>query len=321
MSSGSIILPGATTSTVISTSTSLLSIVNYPHVATYNTSASNLGVTFTDTSTDPNGTSLADTWTYAWNFGDGTATTTATTTTIGNNQSHTYANAGTYTVTLVITDQYGVVSTKISTVTASNPPLGGTGGSTSGGSYFTSSSVVYNPPVILPTPIVATTTSTIPNTSITEEIKLPTTKYFFVSYLKVGMSGEEVSALQQMLKDYGYFTFNRITGYYGPITQAAVVKFQYAYNLAPYPGVVGPLTRAMLNSLQGNVVATTTLQIFTPNIPIEIKKEPVKSTSPIIPINKTIKKPPVIDIKPDAGFIEGVNFIFHKIYKSIFDGK
>ena len=53
---------------------------------------------FTNTSTI-----LYGTMTYQWNFGDGTIVTTA-------NPSHTYTTAGTYTVTLTATSNYGCVS-------------------------------------------------------------------------------------------------------------------------------------------------------------------------------------------------------------------
>ncbi|MCR1026300.1 PKD domain-containing protein, partial [Cellulophaga baltica] len=57
--------------------------------------APSLAVQFAgDTSSDPD---TGDTLTYAWDFGDGSTATTA-------NPSHTFTTAGTYTVTLTITD-------------------------------------------------------------------------------------------------------------------------------------------------------------------------------------------------------------------------
>ncbi len=64
---------------------------------------------FTASATDP---STADTkagFSYSWNFGDGTNGT-------GASISHTYANPGTYTVTLTATDHNGVQGTTTATV-------------------------------------------------------------------------------------------------------------------------------------------------------------------------------------------------------------
>jgi peptidoglycan hydrolase-like protein with peptidoglycan-binding domain len=38
-----------------------------------------------------------------------------------------------------------------------------------------------------------------------------------------------------------------VTGYFGPLTKAAVVKFQGLHGIKPQSGFVGPLTRAVLN--------------------------------------------------------------------------
>lgn len=80
-------------------------------VANFTAAASGLTVAFTDTSTDTGG-SIG---THAWSFGDGGTDTTA-------NPSHTYAAAGTYTVSETVTDSVnGSSNTKTVslTVTAS----------------------------------------------------------------------------------------------------------------------------------------------------------------------------------------------------------
>jgi PKD repeat protein len=80
------------------------------------TSATNLLVaSFTDTSTDSDGTIAS----RSWAFGDG-GTSTAT------NPSHTYAAAGTYTVTLTVTDNDGATDSFSASVTVTS---GGGGGS------------------------------------------------------------------------------------------------------------------------------------------------------------------------------------------------
>ncbi len=69
---------------------------NEPPVANFTTSKNNLKVTFTDTSTDVDGTIVA----WLWNFGDGSSSTVQ-------NPVHTYPSSGTYTVTLTVTDDDG----------------------------------------------------------------------------------------------------------------------------------------------------------------------------------------------------------------------
>ena len=71
--------------------------------------------TFTDSSTDSDGTIAS----RSWNFGDGT-TSTAT------NPSKTYSAAGTYSVSLTVTDNAGATNTKTSSVTVSSSGCGGT---------------------------------------------------------------------------------------------------------------------------------------------------------------------------------------------------
>ena len=69
----------------------------------------------------------------------------------------------------------------------------------------------------------------------------------FTRPLHIGSKGSDVSALQQFLKDKGYFTYPSITGLYGTFTYKAVAAFQTANHLEAV-GNVGPLTRGLLNT-------------------------------------------------------------------------
>jgi chitodextrinase len=82
---------------------------NNPPVANFSTSKNNLKVTFTDTSTDSDGTIVA----WDWNFGDGAASTVQ-------DPVHTYGSSGTYTVTLTVTDDDNGTDTISKNVTVNN---------------------------------------------------------------------------------------------------------------------------------------------------------------------------------------------------------
>ncbi len=82
---------------------------NQPPSAAFTFATADLNVTFTDTSSDSDGTIAS----WAWNFGDG-ATSNA------QNPEHTYAAAGTYAVNLTVTDNEGATDTVIHDVTVSS---------------------------------------------------------------------------------------------------------------------------------------------------------------------------------------------------------
>ena len=86
---------------------------NVAPTANFTVATSGLTASFTDSSTDSDGTIAS----RSWNFGNGVSSTLT-------NPSHTYAAAGTYTVTLTVTDNGGLTHSKTSTVTVS----GGSGG-------------------------------------------------------------------------------------------------------------------------------------------------------------------------------------------------
>jgi PKD repeat protein len=94
--------------------------VNMPPVAVINgpySGEEDSSISFSSAgSNDPEGSSIE----YRWEFGDGQTSTSA-------NPSHTYEEAGTYTVTLRVTDNQGAtnIATTSCTVEAAPPPKGG----------------------------------------------------------------------------------------------------------------------------------------------------------------------------------------------------
>ncbi|MFT4216805.1 MAG: PKD domain-containing protein [Micropruina sp.] len=84
-----------------------VSAANQSPTAAFTTSVNRLNVTFTEASTDPDGTIAS----YLWNFGDGT------TSTVKNPPVKTYGSAGTFTVTLTVTDNGGATNSVSHTVT------------------------------------------------------------------------------------------------------------------------------------------------------------------------------------------------------------
>ncbi|MFT4144203.1 MAG: peptidoglycan-binding protein [Mobilitalea sp.] len=63
--------------------------------------------------------------------------------------------------------------------------------------------------------------------------------------VKRGDKGSEVKQIQTSLKELGYYTYSKTTGYYGSITVAAVKRFQKANGLYA-DGVVGKKTKSTL---------------------------------------------------------------------------
>lgn len=69
--------------------------------------------------------------------------------------------------------------------------------------------------------------------------------------LQLGMSGADVSDLQRFLAtDTSVYPSGLVTGYFGPLTQAAVIKFQ-TKNGIDTAGRVGPITLAAINAQMG----------------------------------------------------------------------
>lgn len=73
-------------------------------------------------------------------------------------------------------------------------------------------------------------------------------KPLFTRDLWLGSKGYDVYCLQRFLALRAYFN-TEPTGYYGPITLAAVSKFQADHNILPVAGYCGTKTRTLLNTL------------------------------------------------------------------------
>lgn len=84
--------------------------VSQPPIAGFTTACDGLTCSFTDTSSDSDGTLEA----WSWNFADGSSSTLP-------NPTHTFAASGSYVVTLKVTDADGLESTATQTVTVVKP--------------------------------------------------------------------------------------------------------------------------------------------------------------------------------------------------------
>lgn len=99
----------------------------------------------------------------------------------------------------------------------------------------------------------------------------------FTTFLHKGLSHPEVSSLQEFLRVLpGIYPEGRVTGYYGPLTEQAVKRFQARYGI-PALGIVGPQTRAKLNELAGLNSAGTVLRENTATVT-------PKTIEPVIPL-------------------------------------
>lgn len=81
--------------------------------------------------------------------------------------------------------------------------------------------------------------------AVTKYVPVPINYPAVVRSLSLGAQGEDVTNLQRMLRDAGFFN-GEPTGFYGQETLVAVKAYQLSRSL-PSVGVVGPQTMAELN--------------------------------------------------------------------------
>lgn len=71
----------------------------------------------------------------------------------------------------------------------------------------------------------------------------------FTSEMQLGSKSADVTQLQQFLSTNSFiYPSGIVTGYFGPLTKAAVVQFQVAYDISQV-GRVGPQTMAKMNDI------------------------------------------------------------------------
>ncbi|OGG76753.1 hypothetical protein A3B35_03000 [Candidatus Kaiserbacteria bacterium RIFCSPLOWO2_01_FULL_54_24] len=134
------------------------------------------------------------------------------------------------------------------TPTPSPAPSGGGGGG-GGGGFIPSTSLVTSTSTSLQTNTPTTMTlaqAATPQGLLGDGQVLGASVYNFTRTIQRGSKGEDVIELQRVLIANGYLKIDAPTGFFGPITEAAVKAYQKANGLEQ-AGVVGPKTRVLLN--------------------------------------------------------------------------
>lgn len=104
--------------------------------------------------------------------------------------------------------------------------------------------------------------------------------------LKKGSNGSQVKSVQSELKELGYFTYPKITGYYGSITVNAVKKFQKEHGLY-VDGIIGKRTISALNCAitEKEKMAITNSIIYTVSDAASVATEEASESAEAILLN------------------------------------
>jgi len=88
----------------------------------------------------------------------------------------------------------------------------------------------------------------------------PAVTYNFTRDLTIGSRGDDVRALQTLLKkqDLDIYPEGLVTGYFGKLTRAALARYQAKVGISPAVGYFGPKTRAHINALMTTATPTPT---------------------------------------------------------------
>src|ERR1035437_1473817 len=125
-------------------------------------------------------------------------------------------------------------------------------------------------------------------------IPLLVSAFTFTRPLSYGAKGNDVAALQQYLKDQGYFHYPDITGYFGSYTWRALAAFQWDNKLEPV-GYVGPKSELALNKLLDQSLASlATSTSAAPAAPTATSTISLVPTPPPAPIYTTPPPTPAV---------------------------
>lgn len=83
--------------------------------------------------------------------------------------------------------------------------------------------------------------------------------------LTVGSTGPEVTKLQQFLLAKGWLSLENVSGYFGPLTKAALAKYQTVKGIVPGSGYFGPITIAAVNAECTVNSNTPKVRLLSPN--------------------------------------------------------
>jgi len=103
----------------------------------------------------------------------------------------------------------------------------------------------------------------------------PTTAWNpFTRNLTLGSQGSDVTALQNILISQSYLGAGYDTGYFGHLTEGALVKFQLAHGISPASGYYGSKTRAYIADMERSTVAPPTSASAPIIVPVSTSTTP-----------------------------------------------